>query len=42
MSTWLFMPPAKNPDVQRCHTVLALRFMMKRYPQLEVLLPEPS
>ena len=33
-------PTQKNPDVQRCHTVLALRFMRKHYPKLEVILPK--
>jgi hypothetical protein len=32
-------PSSANPDVQRCHTVLALRFMKKKYPKLEVRLP---
>jgi hypothetical protein len=32
-------PTAKNPDVQRCHTVLALSFMKKKYPKLRVELP---
>jgi hypothetical protein len=29
-------PTKKNPDVHRCHTVLALRFMQKKYPELTV------
>ena len=33
-------PTRKNPDVRRCHTTLALRFMQQRYDQLEVVLPE--
>jgi hypothetical protein len=33
-------PTAKNPDVRRCHTVLALQFMKERYPALEVRIPE--
>lgn len=33
-------PSSKNPDVMRCHTVLALGFMKERYPQLEVRMPE--
>ncbi len=33
-------PTAKNPDVQRCHTVLALKFMQERYPALEVAFPD--
>lgn len=32
-------PTAKNPDVQRCHTVLALKFMKQRYPSLNVEFP---
>lgn len=32
-------PTAKNPDVRRCHTVLALEFMKKHYPDLDVRLP---
>lgn len=32
-------PTAKNPDVQRCHTVLALQFMQRNYPQLDVRFP---
>ncbi len=32
-------PTAKNPDVKRCHTVLALKFMKDRYPALEVEFP---
>jgi hypothetical protein len=33
-------PSSKNPDVRRCHTVHALRFMKERYPDLDVRLPE--
>jgi uncharacterized protein YeaO (DUF488 family) len=33
-------PSAANPDVQRCHTVLALRFMKERYPDLDVRFPK--
>jgi hypothetical protein len=33
-------PTAKNPDVKHCHTVLALRFMKKHYPKLDVVLPD--
>jgi uncharacterized protein YeaO (DUF488 family) len=29
-------PTAKNPDVRRCHTTLALAFMKKKYPELDV------
>jgi hypothetical protein len=32
-------PSSANPDVQRCHTVLALHFMKNRYPKLRVVLP---
>jgi uncharacterized protein YeaO (DUF488 family) len=32
-------PSAKNPDVRRCHTVLALKFMQARYRDLRVELP---
>lgn len=32
-------PTRKNPDVNRCHTVLALQFMKKKYPGLDVRMP---
>ena len=32
-------PTAKNPNVQHCHTVLALEFMQARYPNLNVEYP---
>lgn len=32
-------PTAKNPDVMRCHTVLALRFMQAHYPSLDIRYP---
>ncbi len=32
-------PTAKNPDVSRCHTVLALRFMARTYADLAVEIP---
>lgn len=32
-------PSKANPDVRRCHTVLALAFMKKRYPNLRVVSP---
>jgi uncharacterized protein YeaO (DUF488 family) len=32
-------PTRSNPDLARCHTVLALRFMKERYPDLDVRLP---
>lgn len=34
-------PTAKQPDVTRCHTSLALAFMKEHYPDLEVRL-DPS
>jgi hypothetical protein len=33
-------PTAKNPDVDHCHTVLALQFMAERYPDLKVQFPK--
>ena len=32
-------PTQQQPDVRRCHTTLALRFMKERYPDLDVRLP---
>jgi hypothetical protein len=32
-------PTKKNPDVQHCHTVLALKFMREKYRDLKVRLP---
>lgn len=32
-------PTAKNPNVERCHTVLALEFMKLKFPKLEVGFP---
>jgi hypothetical protein len=32
-------PTAKNPDVLRCHTVLALHFLHARYPTLDIRYP---
>ena len=32
-------PTKANPDVNHCHTVLALRFMAKQFPGLDVRLP---
>lgn len=32
-------PSKANPDVRRCHTVLALEIMRERYPDLDVRLP---
>jgi hypothetical protein len=44
MNTDVFLgcncPTKKNPDVYRCHTVLALQFMKRKYPQLIVKFPE--
>jgi hypothetical protein len=33
-------PTSKNPDVSRCHTVLALRFMQANYPTLDIRYPD--
>ena len=35
-------PTKTNPDVYKCHTVLALEFMKSNYPALEIELPEPT
>jgi hypothetical protein len=32
-------PTSKNPDPLKCHTVLALRWMSRRYPKLEIVMP---
>jgi uncharacterized protein YeaO (DUF488 family) len=32
-------PTARQPDVQRCHTVLALAFLREHYPDLVVRMP---
>lgn len=32
-------PTKKNPDVSRCHTVLALEFMRDRYKKVKVAFP---
>jgi hypothetical protein len=32
-------PTEKNPDVNHCHTVLALRFLQQHYPRLKVVFP---
>jgi hypothetical protein len=32
-------PTKKNPNVKQCHTYLALGFMKKKYPKLEVVFP---
>jgi uncharacterized protein YeaO (DUF488 family) len=33
-------PTTKNPDVNHCHTVLALRFFAEQFPELHVVFPE--
>lgn len=33
-------PSRANPDVERCHTVLALRFMKGKYRSLRVVYPK--
>ena len=35
-------PTKKNPDVYKCHTVLALRLMKDKYPILKVTFPETN
>lgn len=35
-------PTAAVPDVRRCHTYLALKFMAEKYPDLDVRLPTAS
>lgn len=35
-------PTIDNPDVYRCHTVLALRFMKQKYPRLKVKFPNKT
>jgi uncharacterized protein YeaO (DUF488 family) len=32
-------PTAKNPDVNHCHTMLALKFMKEHYPAIEIEFP---
>jgi hypothetical protein len=32
-------PTARQPDVSRCHTFLALEFMARAYPELDVVRP---
>jgi hypothetical protein len=32
-------PTLKNPDVNHCHTVLALGFMAEHYPDLQIVWP---
>ena len=33
-------PTKKNPDVRRCHTMLALEFFSEQFPELEIVFPE--
>lgn len=33
-------PTKKNPNVQHCHTVIALQFMKRRFSDLDVVLPK--
>jgi hypothetical protein len=33
-------PTKRNPSVRRCHTWLALEFFRRRYPNLDVRMPE--
>ncbi len=35
-------PTTTNPDIYRCHTVLALKFMKQKYPNLTVAFPGQS
>ena len=35
-------PTKKNPIPERCHTYLALEFMYKKYPELDVVIPDTS
>lgn len=35
-------PTKKNPDVQRCHTVVALQFMREKFPDLQIVIPGSS
>lgn len=32
-------PTKKNPNVEHCHTSLALKFMRRKYPRLKVQMP---
>ena len=34
-------PTARQPDVRRCHTMLALKFIQARYPELDVRVTPP-
>lgn len=33
-------PTRRQPDVRRCHTVLALRFLARKFPTLDVRMPD--
>ncbi len=33
-------PTTKNPNVERCHTVLALEFMKLKFPKLKIVFPK--
>ena len=33
-------PTRKNPDLRRCHTILALQFMRNKYRRLQIELPQ--
>lgn len=35
-------PTHKNPRVEHCHTWLALKFMKKKFPHLDVVFPEST
>jgi hypothetical protein len=35
-------PTSRQPDVRRCHTVLALAFLRERYPDLDVREPKQA
>ena len=35
-------PTKKNPQVEHCHTFVALQFMKERYPRIEIQLPASS
>lgn len=35
-------PTQKNPDVEHCHTWLALTFMKKHFSRLNVVFPKPA
>lgn len=35
-------PTKRQPDVMRCHTVLALRFFAEHFDDIDVRMPDPS